>query len=130
MIRITKLVGKSEIFNILTNPDVSKIELLHSQNASLKNPDICRVNIYIRMKIDSLCSIVGNCKELHKKHKGWKKGNSSYVSGICTVLQSGFIKRSTIRKLEEIEISENIKFGIPKHYNELISKFDHYKDAS
>lgn len=129
MLRITKLVGKVDIFTLLNHPDIAKIELLNSQNKSLTNPNVCRVNIYLRVKIDHVCSIVGKCCELKKTHTGWKKGNSAFVSGLGSVLQDQFIKWSKVKRLKEIEIQEGVKFGIPDYFETLVKQFDHYIDG-
>ena len=129
MLRITKLVGKVDIFTLLSHPDIGKIELLHSQNKSLTNPNVCRVNIYLRVNIDHVCSIVGRCREAKKTHTGWKKGNSPFVSGLGSVLQDQFIKWSKVKRLKEIEIQEGVNFGIPGYFETLVKQFDHYIDG-
>lgn len=129
MLRITKLIGKVDLFTLLSNPDVGKIELLNNQNKSLTNPNVCRVNIYLRINIDHICSIVGRCREAKATHKNWKKGNAAYVTGTCSILQEQFIKWSKVKRLKEIEKEEGLNFGIPAHFETMVAKYSHYIDG-
>jgi len=45
MLRVTKFVGKNDLFTLMLNPDVAKVELLNSENKTLTNPNICRVQV-------------------------------------------------------------------------------------
>ena len=127
MIRITKLIGKDDLFNVMLMDTVTKVELLNSENKTLTNPNVCRVNLYLRININDLPTIIGNCKSSINTHPKWKKGNKGFVTGFCSSLNDNFIKWSNIKKLRIIGEEESISFSIPTYYDELVSKFDHYK---
>jgi len=128
MLRISILIRKDELFHWLLNPDVAKVEMLNADNRTLKNPNLCRAQVYLRVKMDDICSIIGACHSYQKMDREWKRGNGSYVSGMGSVLKSGFIKASVLNKLKDIEKMENVNFNIPKYFFDLLDKYDQHEN--
>ena len=129
MLRITKLVPKVDLFTLLNNPDVAKVEMLNNQNATLKNPYICRVQIYLRINKNDLSFLTANCEAATQRHETWQKGHKPFVTGICSIKQAGFIKWSAVQKLANISNIEGVDFGIPKSYQKLVAQFDNYTNG-
>lgn len=127
MLRITKLVGKIDIFTLLNNPDVCKVEMLQSENKTLTNPDVCRVNLYLRIDDKELFELITRCK--NAKKKGWKDVHVKFVSGLGGIYQNRFIKWSQVRKLKEIENGQKTDFAIPEIYTSMVAKYAHYIDG-
>lgn len=122
-------MGKEDLFKVMLMDSVAKVELLHSENKTLTNPNVCRVNIYLRININDICTLVGECKAAKQRHTKWNKGNEPFVSGFGSVIKDGFMKWSKVQKLRTIGEEEGIDFAIPKHYDKLVAQFDHYKFA-
>jgi hypothetical protein len=130
MIRITKLIGRDKIFDYLNNPKVCKVELNNRENKGLKNPYVCRIYLYLDTQIkssqqDDIATIFGQCRKYGLMQLG--KGSNSFLKGICGQEKLGWLSRTHINKLIEIEKKENICFSIPKYFHDLIDKFEDKK---
>lgn len=121
MIRINKIINKNDLLDLLKDTNVAKIELLSSKNKELKDLKVCRVFIYLKTDIKLLCSLVGNCK----KSKEQSIKNKNFLSGICSILQCGFIRSTHVLKLIEIEKNEGLNLSIPKEWIKLIEKYNY-----
>ena len=130
MLRITKFVGKQDLFTLMLHPDVAKVELMNTENKTLTNPDICRVQIYLRIPKNDIPSLVGNLKTLKEtRNIDWAEGVGSFITGLCSISNTNFVKWSHIIKLKVIEHKLGVDFSIPKRYDALVAKFDHLKNA-
>lgn len=104
-----------------------KVEMLQIQNKTLKNPDVCRVNLYLRIDEKQLFALINRCKDVPKK--GWKKTDVAFITGLGGIYQNKFIKWSQVKKLIAIEAGQNINLKIPELYTTTVAKFAHYIDG-
>lgn len=90
MIRITRIIAKDRIADLLDLNFVSKVELKQGRQG-FKNPAICKVNIYLTLPddISYFHSIMYNIID--------KEGSSACVAQ--TAIKDGFIKESTFRDI-------------------------------
>lgn len=109
MIRISRIVAKDRLTDLLSLKFVSKIEL-KQRKQTFDNPDICRVNIYL------------NTKPLHyfKNEMGkiikWGKYNKCEIaeSTAVTALIEGFIKESAF---------DDFNYQIPCKYKKMCNRY-------
>lgn len=106
MIRISRIVAKNKIFELLKREYVSKIELKqHKQN--LRNPAICKADIYLRLD-DDQCYF----KNILDSIKEWSiKTNSNTARTTVDVARiDGFIKESAF---------DDFDYPMPRRYKQL-----------
>lgn len=106
MIRISRIIAKERIADLLNLNYVSKVELRQGEQG-FKNPAICRVNIYLLLEndIDYFHSTMNNIIEWAQK----RKCNTAYAT-VCMALKDGFIKESAF---------DDFDYPMPKRYKDL-----------
>lgn len=107
MIRINRLIKRDSIYNILTLPNVAKIEIIRDK-ANQKDPNVIRVCIYLTSPEETKFSKF----MLDIMHKRQDPNVSSVV---ITAMHNGFIKESTY-----------VKYRFPEnhYYMNLCRKYD------
>lgn len=109
MIRITRIIAKSRIVDLLSLNYVSKVEL--KQKQGFKNPAICRVNIYLRLEddISYFHSILGVIRD-------WAINNKCGIAHatVNCAFRDGFIKESAF---------EDFDYPMPKKYKDLCNVY-------
>lgn len=130
VIRVTKLISRDRIFDYTGNPKITKIELNNRDNKGLINPHVCRIYLYLDTQTknsqhDDISVVLGACRKYSLEPLG--KGSNSFLKGLCGQLQLGWISRTHINKLVEIEKKENINLSIPKYFFKLIEEFEDKK---
>lgn len=130
MIRITKLIGRNQIFDYINNPKVTKVELNNRDNKGLVNPNVCRIYLYLdtqykNSQVDHIPTILGSCYKYSLGPLG--KNSRSFLSGICGQLELRWLSQTHLKKLVEIEKKEKINLSIPKYFFELINEFEDKK---
>lgn len=114
MIRKTYLVKRSEIFDWLEKPKVVKIDIVRSDNKTLRDGNICRIHVYYKIIWGDLYSLFGMCYTEHKKHK------IPYLSGVVGMKRYGYITSTMIKKLKIISEKQKINLGIPLYFLDYI----------
>lgn len=106
MIRISRIIAKERIADLLNLKYVSKVELRQGKQG-FKNPAICRVEIYLQVNDDTsyFNSIMSNIVEWGKKHNC-----NTAVTTANTALYDGFIKESAF---------DDFGYPMPRRYKDL-----------
>lgn len=106
MIRISRIIAKNRIADLLDLNYVSKVELKQGRQG-LTNPAICRVNIYLQLKDDvsyfhSILSVI----------REWAMNNKCTVARttVDCAFRDGFIKESAFNDFD---------YPMPKKYKDL-----------
>lgn len=124
MIRITKIVKKESIFDILNDPLVLKVELIRSKNIDLTNDTVCRVVIYQNISpqiTHNFYTVLRNIVTDKNKNNTWKSTNNrDFLSGL---LGNSFIRKVNYFKIKQIELEEDVSFGMPKIIKQFIKKY-------
>lgn len=110
MIRISRIVAKDKIFNLLERKYISKIELKqHKQK--FRNPVICRAYIYLNLDNDNeyFNSVMSNIKEWGINHN-----SNIAVTTANMAIMNGFIKESAFN---------DFNYPIPKRYKQLCEMY-------
>lgn len=106
MIRISRIIAKNRIADLLDLNFVSKIELRQGKQG-FANPAICRVEIYLQVDndIEYLHSTMYNVIE-------WGKRNDCNIAVTTAngAIRDGFIKESAF---------DDFEYPIPKRYRDL-----------
>lgn len=100
MIRISRIVAKDRIADLLDLNFVSKITL----RQGFKNPAICRVEIYLQVDTEYFNSVMSNIVD-------WGKERNIAVTTANMALHDGFIKESAF------------DYPMPKKYKDLCSVY-------
>ena len=129
MIRLNKMILKEDLFRLMNDVSIQKVSLHTSKNRTLTDDKVCRVFLYLRhpnLKSE-IGSIFANLKKYEIIPLGI--GDNSFIKGIISQRNFGWLSASHIKKLREIEKRNNIKFGISKntiklieHYNSILKK--------
>lgn len=110
MIRISRIVAKNRIYDLLERKYISKIELKqHNQN--FRNPAICRADIYLRLDDDQCYfnSILNNIREWSIK----TNSNTARTTDDRSA-KDGFIKESAF---------DDFNYPMPRRYKQLCEMY-------
>lgn len=113
MLRITRIVAKDKIFDLLNKEYIVKIELKQGKQ-KFKNPVICRAEIYLALNDNSYFkSILSNIKS-------WAINNNCNIARttVDTALRDGFIKESAFN---------NFSYPMPRKYKDLCNLYSQDK---
>lgn len=108
MIRICRIVAKTKIFDILSLPEVSKIEIKQGKQ-NFDNPAICKVQIYLLPDSNLFKACISLMQQIADKNNNNKIRTSANMA-----LQNGFIKESTF---------DNCALKMPKYYKKICEKY-------
>lgn len=123
MIRITKIINKGDLFDYMSNPEISKVEMLRSENKTLFDKNRCKVRLYLSVPYEQLNTILGDCQKHKAEKTDWKKGNECFIGGVGSTKHTGFIRASVLNKIIEISKEEKINISVPKSFIKLINKY-------
>jgi hypothetical protein len=123
MIRFSKIIHKDELSLYINNKDIVKFEMLYRDNKALKNPNVYRIQFYVRINDSAFFNMLGLCNIAHKLNMKWKPGNKAFIGGIGSSKQHGFIKASVLEKMIKVEKDEKIKLGITEEFKETLKKW-------
>ena len=121
MIRTRKIIGKDKIFEYVGNENIAKLEILTSKQKSLKNDQVCSVYIYHRVNFMDVCNILGRCRTFIETHPDREK-YKSFVTGLMSARQVGFVSECNINKLIEITKKTGYFFGISQQIADICTK--------
>jgi hypothetical protein len=119
MIRFTKIIKKDDLWNLMEDPLISKIEILRREN-NLRDQTLCKIHFYVFVNFWDVCTMLGSIK----KHGG----KDPLFNGIQGIKGDGFIKGSILKKIRDKAIEKDIKIDFPKYFFELIDKYDELHD--
>jgi hypothetical protein len=110
MIRISRIIAKERIADLLDLKYVSKVELRQGKQG-FKNPAICRVEIYLQVDDDTsyFNSIMNNIVEWGKKHNC-----NTAVTTANMALYDRFIKESAF---------DDFDYPMPRRYKDLCNVY-------
>lgn len=130
MINTKYVIRKEELMDWLTREDVNKVVIRKPEYTALKNPYICRVEVYhtlankkFLLKLERTLQ-----KFLNKNKKSETPFSNREVSHlyIKSSLAIESISRSQLKKIIDFEAAHNLDFNIPdeikkfiKNYNEI-----------
>jgi heme oxygenase len=125
MIRFKKIVKKSELLELLTNPEYNKVEVVQSDNKGLYSDNV-RVRIHIKVPINSLHQIVGDCaaraKELLALGKRGHTVDYLGAMGGRKSLNNYEISSKAFFKLLKIQEEEGLPLNVTKKLVEMVRK--------
>lgn len=114
---------KSVLFDWLETPNISKVVLHREKNSNLKNDALCDVYVFHYVDFADIVNIIGACKvainndgrygELSRKHH-------AFLNSIQSQKQHGFLSKSMIKKLMDIEIKYRINLNISDAVREIV----------
>lgn len=114
MIRKSVIVKKEEVFDLLLDPFVSRIEIKRNGNNNRGDNSIIRVYIYKNIVEKTLNNFKANLRSIVKKkneENSWvSQENRDYLTGLVS---AKFLKETCIERLKLIEIEEGINLAIP-----------------
>ena len=113
MYRITRVVPKNNIYDLLSLDCVSKVEIKQGKN-NFRNPKICRVDIYLTFLTNDNAFFKNSVTFLHTW--GISNKNNYVIVTSAMALKDQFIKESSITKMPE-------NLSIPKWYKEMSAKY-------
>ena len=113
MYRITRVVPKNNIYDVLSLDCVSKVEIKQGKN-NFRNPKICRVDIYLIYPANDSCFFKNSITFLYTW--GINNKNNYVATTSAMALKDRFIKESSITKMPE-------NIPIPKWYKEVSEKY-------
>ena len=113
MYRITRVVPKNNIYDLLSLDCVSKVEIKQGKN-NFRNPKICRVDIYLIYPVNDSCFFKNSITFLYTW--GINNKNNYVATTSAMALKDRFIKESSITKMPE-------NIPIPKWYKEVSEKY-------
>ena len=113
MYRITRVVPKNNIYDVLLLDCVSKVEIKQGKN-NFRNPKICRVDIYLTFPVNDSCFFKNSITFLYTW--GISNKNNYVATTSAMALKDRFIKESSINKMPE-------NLPIPKWYKEMSTKY-------
>ena len=113
MYRITRVVPKNNIYDVLLLDCVSKVEIKQGKN-NFRNPKICRVDIYLTFPSNDPCFFKNSITSLYTW--GISNKNNYVATTSAMALKDRFIKESSITKMPE-------NIPIPKWYKEVSEKY-------
>lgn len=109
MIRITRVVSKDRLTDLLNLKFVSRIEL-KQRKQTLNNPDVCSVNIYLATKPAHYFKF-----QMEKIVKWGKENKSDIAENIAiTALKDGFIKEGSFKRID---------FPMPIKYKKMCNRY-------
>lgn len=113
MYRITRVVPKNNIYDVLSLDCVSKVEIKQGKN-NFRNPRICRVDIYLTFPSNDSSFFKNSMTFLYTW--GINNKNNYVATTSAMALKDRFIKESSINKMPE-------NLSIPKWYKEMSAKY-------
>lgn len=113
MYRITRVVPKNNIYDLLLLDCVSKIEIKQGKN-NFRNPKICRVDIYLTFPTNDSSFFNRSITSLYTW--GISNKNNYVTTTSAMALKDRFIKESSITKMPE-------NLSIHKWYKEVSEKY-------
>ena len=113
MYRITRVVPKNNIYDLLLLDCVSKVEIKQGKN-NFRNPKICRVDIYLTFPFNDSCFFKNSITSLYTW--GINNKNNYVATTSAMALKDRFIKESSITKMPE-------NISIHKWYKEVSEKY-------
>ena len=113
MYRITRVVPKNNIYDVLLLDCVSKVEIKQGKN-NFRDPKICRVYIYLTFPFNDSCFFKNSITSLYTW--GISNKNNYVATTSAMALKDRFIKESSITKMPE-------NIPIPKWYKEVSEKY-------
>lgn len=123
MIRARHLIPKDEFFSYLEKSGITKILLYNKRNRALKNDNLCDVHIYYEVEFKDIATIIGACKVVIDKdgREGFLRGSDhAFLNGIQSQKQHGFLSKSMILKLMQIETTYDVNLSISQKIKEII----------
>lgn len=124
MIRTHRIIHKSQFFELVEDPAVSRVEIYGGRYKTLRNKELCKVYIYYKADQQILWGILGAC--LAERSKLPNNGDHAFLTGIQSLKKCGFITVSKINRLIEIEKKYKINLNIPKALRKLIKTCNQY----
>ena len=121
MIRFTKIIKKDDIFKYMNDLNVSKISIPRRIN-NLNDTSVVKVHLFINVDWTKFCSMLAHLKQLAEGTK-IGPGVNPFFKGLGNCKHCGFITKTDVQKIINIETTYNIKCAITKNYIELINKY-------
>ncbi len=123
MIRIRKIINKSDIFNYIGNEQYSKITVKNSKQRTLKNPELVSIYLYKRFNWNDICTVIGMC-QAHIDSQVFKNSDEdlSFVTMIVFNKRNGYITINDLRKLISLEQKYKINFSISNNIIKFINE--------
>lgn len=115
MLRITRIIKREILFDILDLPNISKIEIKQGKN-NLHDLTLCRVNVYI--VVPTFEVEINNILE--------DLNHNALKSTALTARRDEFVKESFLEKIN-FKSAEQCKYWSEKYSQEFFINF--YKDA-
>ena len=115
---------RSELFDWLENPKISKVVLHRAKNGNLKNDALCDVYVFHYVDFADIVNIIGACKVAINndgRHGILSGKHHTFLNGIQSQKQHGFLSKSMIIKLMDIEIKYDMNLSISNVIREIVA---------
>jgi hypothetical protein len=124
MIRIRYIIPKEDIFNWVENSNIVKIQLKNHRNMKLKDDKSCEIFAFYKIDFNSIPTIIGLCERIVNENRRYDFLNGvdlSFLTGIQSQKRDGYLSKSMIVKLIEIEKKYNVNLSITKEIKNIIN---------
>ena len=119
MIRINKLIKKSELFDILKDKQIASIELQRGKNEKIVDPEMCRVLIYYTH--EGLNHLVATCLIASEQYE-FEGKERAFLRGLGSAKTNQFIRASVVRRIMTLETKYGIYLGVPKIFKDFVNE--------
>jgi len=124
MLRITKIILKDKVFDLLNDPKIAKISMDSGKNKSIKNEAMVRTSIYLKVQFCDWVCVNKKIASTIQSHAFVNNENKIFLCSLASSFKVGYIKARYISKLKEMQIEENVNFNIPKYFTTLIEQYE------
>ena len=125
MIRIKYIIPKKDLFNWIENPEIIKVLLIGKRNLKLENDFLCEIFAFHYIDFSTVATIIGSCKRVADEDGRYEILSSedlSFLRGIQSLKGNGYLTKSIIIKLIEIEKKYDVNLSISNKVIDLIEK--------
>jgi len=125
MIRVRHLIGKQDLLSWIDREDIVKVQLVSKNNRELKNNEICEIYVFYKIEnsIIGINTILGACQATindDTKDKFLTDSDHAFLNGIQSSKAVGFLSKSKVEKLLNIEKKYKINLSISKEIKDIV----------
>ena len=124
MIRITKIIPKNEFFELMKDANIGKLLIDTSKNKSIKNLELIKVSIYLRMQYTDWVCMNKKIATVAETHTFVNNDDKAFLRSLSKSFNVGYLRVRYIRQLLEIQKKEKVHFQIPKKLIKLVDEYD------
>lgn len=126
MFRTKHIIPRTEIFNWIKNPEIVKIVIEYSQNRSLRDPEVVKIQAYHRIEWNEFCNFLGHLKRLVDDNIITEH---SFATGMQASKAHGFITTGNVRTVFKLQKKyPKVNFCLPKKIIQIFEDYEKEKN--